>query len=204
MDRYRYGIRKTAYADEDVVTLEKARANCSVDGDEHDDMLADLLEEARSYFEDRTGCSLTTTTWEMTIDAFPRSKWLNLPRWPLQSVESITYTAADGSEATIAAEEIAIRKGDDDRGRIALKDWAGWPETKATPDAVRISFKAGWADPQAVPRKWNRALLMLISWWFEQREGAILGGANTVPLGIDALIDSAAAVGEFDSFDLCE
>ncbi|QDV26740.1 head-tail connector protein [Aureliella helgolandensis] len=204
MDRYRYGLRKTVYACEDVVTLDQARRNCSVDEDDHDETLADLIHQARDYVEERTNCSLTTTTWEMAIDAFPRAKWLSLPRWPLQSVESIAYTAADGSEATIAADQLAVRIDEHGRGRVALKKWAEWPATESTPDAVRITFKAGWTEPLAVPRQWTRAILMLISWWFEQREAAVLGSATTVPLGVDALIDSASTADDFEDFDLCE
>lgn len=203
MDAYRYALRRTEYACEDVISLDQAKRNCAIDGDEHDDTLVELIHQALDHVEERTDCSLTTTTWEMTFDAFPRAKSLDLPRWPLQSVESVTYVDAAGELQTIDTAKFVVRKDDYGRGRLALKGWESWPTTQCTPDAVTIAFKAGWEESAHVPPQWSRALLMLVAWWFEQREAGVIGvQASTVPLGIDALLDSAATADDFDEFDL--
>lgn len=202
MDPFRYALRRTEYACEDVISLDQARRNCSIDGDDHDDTLVELIHQALDHVEERTDCSLTTTTWSMTFDAFPTQCWLMLPRWPLQSVESITYTDAAGEEQTIDSSKFAVRIDDNGRGRLALKNWESWPATLSTPDAVTIAFKAGWTESAHVPPQWSRALLMLVAWWFEQREAGIVGSAQTVPFGIEELIASAATVDDFSDIDL--
>lgn len=205
MDQFRYALRKTAYAVEDVVSLDQAQRNCSVDGDEHDDTLVELIRQAIDYVEENTDASLLTTTWTMTFDAFPRRKWLYLPRWPLQSIDSIQYTDAAGDLQTLPAESIVARIDDHGRGRIALKQWADWPTVQNTPDAVQVVFKAGWTQAADVPNQWTRAMLMLIAWWFEQREAGVVGtSAAAVPLGVEALIASAATSDDFGDFDLCD
>lgn len=186
------------------MTLEAARHNCSLSDGDHDEALTSLIQQAREYCEERTDVSLITTQWLMTFDRFPRCEnWLYLPRWPLASVDQIQYVDSTGTLATISTDSIVTRIDSQGRGRFALVDWTSWPDTRVTPDAVKITFTAGWTAPELVPAMWQRAILMLVTWWFEQREAAVLGTiANTAPIGVDDLLAAAAAVDDFDDFDL--
>jgi uncharacterized phiE125 gp8 family phage protein len=206
IDRYRYALRKIEAATEEAVSLRQAQLNCSVDGDEHDEMLVDLIQQAREYIEEHTDVSLLTTRWAMTFDAFPRkARWLYLPRWPAQSIAEVRYVAPDGSEQTIDSDDLVLRIDELGRGRLALKGWARWPSTMSTPDAVTIEFDAGWDSAPKVPPTWIRAMLMLITWWFEQREAAVIGTiVAKAPAAVDELIQSAATIDDFEDFDLCE
>ncbi|MFO0939831.1 MAG: hypothetical protein U0930_03610 [Pirellulales bacterium] len=141
MDRFRYSLRKLSQSAEDVVSLDAARHNCAVDGTEHDQALVELLSQAREYCQSQTDVCLLTTTWEMTFDRFPRrSKYLYLPKWPLQSLIAVNYVDATGANQSIDLSEFTTRLDDHGRGRIARKNWAVWPTTAATPDAVKIQF----------------------------------------------------------------
>ena len=200
-----YSLRRIVPPVEDVITLEQARRNCGVDGDEHDPALAELITQAREYVEERTDATLLTTTWEMTMDDFPRrgtggyTRVLYMPRWPLQSIESVDYIAADGSEQSIPGEDLVVRKDEFGRGRLALKNWRLWPYTACTPDAVKITYIAGWESPELVPAMWTRAMLMLVAWWLEQREAGIVGStAAEAPIGVQDLLDSVATADDFE------
>lgn len=203
-DKYRYALRLVEPPTEDVISLDQARRNCSIDGDDHDEMLVELIQQARNYCEEQTDVCLLTATWQMTFDAFPcGAKPLELPRWPAQSIESVTYDDSAGEEQTIAAGDLKLRIDDLGRGRLAMAGWLNWPTTQDTPDAVRIQFKAGWLTPEAVPAVWTRAQLMLVAWWFEQREAGVLGTiASKAPIGVDDLLANAAAIDDFEDFDL--
>ena len=205
MDRFRYALRKLATSTDEVVSLAAARHNCAADGDEHDQALIEILAQSRTFVEERTDCSLLSTTWEMTFDQFPRSKKLYLPKWPLQSLVAVHYVDANGDSQTIDVDEFSIRLDDSGRGRIARKNYAPWPSTAITPDAVRIEFIAGWDSPEKVPPTWSRAILMLTAWWLEQREAGVLGiSAVDAPIGVKDLIDSASTADDFGEFDLCD
>ncbi len=202
-DRFRYALRLIVPPSEDVISLEQARRNCSVDGDDHDETLVDLIQQARNYCEEQTDVCLLTATWEMTFDAFPcGAKPLELPRWPAQSIDSVTYIDSAGDEQTIDSDDLKLRIDDLGRGRLATVGWANWPSTRSTPDAVRLRFLAGWTTPEAVPAVWTRAQLMLVAWWFEQREAGVYGSAAKAPIGIDDLLANAAAIDDFEDFDL--
>jgi uncharacterized phiE125 gp8 family phage protein len=203
MDRFRYALRKLTPSAEEPVSLAAARANCAVDGTDHDATLVGLLAQAREYVEEKTDCSLLTTEWEMTLDAFPRAKYLYLPRWPLQSITAIEYTASDGTTQEIDDAAIRLRLDDHSRGRIALAGWSPWPVTASTPDAVAVRFVAGWPSPELVPAMWSRAILMLVAWWLEQREAGIIGGgAVEAPIGVAELLNSVATTDDFGDLDL--
>ena len=202
-DRFNYALRLIEPPDEDVLSLEQARRNCSVDGDEHDEALVELIREARNYCEEQTDVCLLTATWEMTFDRFPKgAKPLELPRWPAQSIVSVLYTDPAGDEQEITAQSLVLRIDDLGRGRLARAAWQAWPVTLYTPDAVRIRFKAGWTQPEQVPAVWTRAQLMLVAWWLEQREAGVYGSAAKAPIGVDDLLANAAAVDDFEDFEL--
>ena len=202
-DRYRYGLRLIEPPSEDVISLEQARRNIAADDDEHDETLVDLIQQARNYCEEQTDVCLLTATWEMTFDKFPcGAAAIELPRWPAQSIASVTYVDSVGDEQTIDAGELKLRIDDLGRGRLARVGWANWPITLDTPDAVRIQFKAGWQTPEQVPPVWTRAQLMLVAWWFEQREAGVFGQAAKAPIGVDDLLANAAAIDDFEDFDL--
>lgn len=202
-DRFRYALRLVEPPTEDVISLEQARRNTSIDEDDHDEMLVELILQARNYCEEQTDVCLLTATWEMTFDKFPcGAKPLELPRWPAQTIESVIYTDPAGQEQTLDVSTLSLRIDELGRGRLARVAWNAWPATLDTPDAVRIQFKAGWQSPEAVPAVWTRAQLMLVSWWFEQREAGVYGQAAKAPVGIDDLLANAAAIDDFEEFDL--
>jgi uncharacterized phiE125 gp8 family phage protein len=203
-DKYRYALERLTQPSEEPVSLEQARFNCSIEDSESDEALVQLVRQAREYCEERTDAALMACQWKMVFDRFPVSMaWLTLPRWPLVRVDTLQYVASDGTLATITTDNIVVRKDSHGRGRIALIDWADWPTTRNTPDAVRITFTAGYEAPEDVPSTWQRAMLMLVTWWFEQREAGVLGTiASTAPIGVDDLLAAAAAVDDFDDFDL--
>jgi uncharacterized phiE125 gp8 family phage protein len=205
VDPYRYSLRKLQPSLDDVVSLDQAKHNAALDGTEHDQAMVECLWQAREYIEQRTDCSLLATTWEITMDAFPKAKAIYLPRWPLQSIVEVNYVDTQGQSQAIPSEDLVLRLDDHGRGRFALRKWARWPAVDDTPDAVRVEFVAGWPSAVAVPPTFTRAMLMLSAWWFEQREAGIVGvSAIEAPLGIRELIDSMATSDDFGDFDLCD
>jgi uncharacterized phiE125 gp8 family phage protein len=67
---------------------------------------------------------------------------------------------------------------------------------------VQIEFTAGWTGASDVPAQGSRAILLLVAWWFEQREAGSFDSPQNIPYGVDAIIDSAATVDDFGDFEL--
>ncbi len=119
IDRYRYSLRRITNPAIEAVSLDQAKRNARLDTSDHDETLTELIAEARRYCEERTDVCLITTQWELTMDAFPDRRWLYLPRWPIASVDSISYVQPDGSTTTLATNQVSLRRDDHGRGRIA-------------------------------------------------------------------------------------
>lgn len=114
-----------------------------------------LRDDAQSMLDGYSGIlgrALITQTWELYLDQFPRVDRLNddaritLPLPPLQSVDEITYTDGDGATQTLASSKYTVgENGDGDAFIVPAYD-ESWPSTRAVPNAVKVTFSAGFGD----------------------------------------------------------
>jgi uncharacterized phiE125 gp8 family phage protein len=82
------------------VTLSEVKAAARVDHSDLDTWIEVLVTAAREEAEADTGRTLVTTTLKLVLDEFPAWE-IELPRPPLVSVTSITYTDTDGTTQTL-------------------------------------------------------------------------------------------------------
>jgi uncharacterized phiE125 gp8 family phage protein len=151
-----------------------------------------ILEAARRYFEQQTGLCLITQTWRASFDDVPCEREISLPRAPIASVTSVLYTDEDGGEQTLASADYAIGSvgASGSFGRVRLKSTASWPTLGDYPDALRVTFTAGFgAAASNIPNDVRLALLLLTAWWYEQRLPVNVGNiVNALPHSLDALL----------------
>jgi len=101
---------------------------------------------------------------------------IDLPRPPLQSVESIKYLDTAGSEQTMPPDSYVIDASSDEIGRIALAWTQYWPITRCSINSVLIRFMAGYGDaPEDVPQTIRQGILIEISNLYENREDIVVG-----------------------------
>lgn len=164
------------------------------DDTEHDGYLEDeLIPGCREVIEEVAGLSLLEQTWEAAFDCWPSSGVFILPRPPLQSVSSISYTDKDGNAGTVSASSYVV----DTRsfpGKVWLKSSADWPsvELQEGPSIV-IRYVAGYASAGLVPHRVRRAILLLAGHYFENREDSVdtrRPNVETIPHGMRFLINT--------------
>jgi uncharacterized phiE125 gp8 family phage protein len=112
-----------------------------------------LIQAAREYVEAATHRALITQTWDLKLDAFPCGE-ICLPKAPLVSVTSITYTAADGTSTTWSSTLYTVDAPTGPRaqaGRIAPAYSQYYPTTRTDLNAVVVRFVAGYGAAAAVP-----------------------------------------------------
>ena len=155
-----------------------------------DTLVQHLLEVATAYAEDYTRRALLTQQWQATIDngALPADGVIDLPRPPLQSVESITYLDDDGASQTLSTSNYTVDIKSEP-GRIYFQDM---PSIKATLNALTINYTAGYGDAGTdVPRRIQQAVLLMINHFYELRVPIITNAtAVRVPLSANALLDT--------------
>lgn len=157
-----------------------------------DSYLDDLITEARQEIEDATGLAFITQEWLLTIDRWPvtnekwwdgereahintiyeGSKWahVELPRYPLLTVDSVTvYDEAGNSTAVTVASTFDIDTSFL-RGRLTLQQGAVWPIALRSSAAIEVAYTSGYgAAATAVPAPLKRAVRQMAAYMYRHR-----------------------------------
>jgi len=174
-------ILKTAPTVEPVSSAE-AKAHLRVDISTDDTYIGTLITAAREAAENYTGRAFITQTWEYYLTTFATCgrefNEIILPKAPLQSA-IVTYTDTDGVSQTLSSALYTVdAKGEE--GRIVPAYGQAWPSTRWVPNAVKITFIAGYGDAgTAVPAAIKQAILLMVGQYYEQREDLIIGTSQT-------------------------
>lgn len=181
-------LRQTVAPASEPVSLAEAKAHLRVDGTDEDTLISSLLAAAREYAETFTRRQLVTATWRLSLDAFPCEPCITLPNARLQSVTSITYYDADNALQTIDSGDYYV-DAENEPGRIVLSPAAGWPTTYDRPNAVQITFVAGYGDAADVPEGIKAAIKLWLGDAFENRGSIIVGTVSSqIELTVDRLL----------------
>lgn len=181
LTQYRGHVIETPPAIEPV-TAEELRAQLAETADGLPDAQANaLIAEARELIEQMTGLAIITQTWKMALDHWPagREVWwdgvrqmaiseiyvpnsiraVHLPRYPLQSVDSVTVFDDAGNDAAVTISEVFDVDVFRRPGRMVLRNGATWPIALRNSNAIEIEYTAGFgATASTVPAILKRAV----------------------------------------------
>lgn len=150
----------------------KTHLRIAADDTSQDDVLNQIIPDARAYAEQYTQRALATQTIEVTQDAF--ADVIELPYPPIQSIEFVKYIDSAGEEQDLGAEYYTLNAYAEPPQLVQPWDVA-WPLARAVPNAVRIRYVAGYDDGadeplNRIPLTLKRALLLLVGAWYEYPE----------------------------------
>lgn len=155
-----------------------------------DSLVEALITAVRQDAENYTGIAIANQSYALALDAFPR-KEINLGTWPVTSVTSVTYVDRNGATQTLSASAYTL----DDYHKPALLHPTGeWPDTNDVPNAVIVTFRAGFTDglspdPYPLPKSIKQAMLLLLGHLYERREAVNVGNiVSSYPLGYTHLL----------------
>lgn len=181
-----------------VLTLAELRRQCEVvpyesdsDGElthPDDDLLLGYLDAAVEHAENFMGRAVALRTYEIALNAFPcGADAIELPMPPL--VELVSFTSADDSDGAIDAATYVL---DDYYVVPRIVPLAAWPYMTASPNAVKVRFRAGYSstdsDAQPLPHAIKQALLLTVADWYQNREDNVEGSVMPLPNGAMALM----------------
>ncbi len=160
-----------------------------------DTYISTLITIAREYCEDYQHRALTTQTWDLILDKFPSdSDYIEIPLPPLQSVTSVKYIDYAGVSATMTAGLSGyFVDTDNEPGRVCLSYGVSWPSFSEYPyGAIRIHFVAGHTGvaPDVIPKKTKQAMLMLISYMYENRLPSAQNVDQEFKNAVESLLDA--------------
>ena len=182
----RFGIAPSVAPAVEPVSLADARAHLEIDITDHDDKITSAIADARRYVEDATGRCLVTQTWVGYLDELPAE--IEVPRGPLASVSSITYTDTAGAVQTLAADQYQVDPVSV-VPRIIPAYGVSWPSSRCVVNGVAVTMVLGYGLAAAVPGNLRRAVKLLVGSFFRLRENEITGTTvNEIPIGVARLI----------------
>lgn len=152
----------------------------------------DFIAQARQEIEDLTGLALITQSWRLTIDRWPtaREPWwdgvrqgsindlhgpanmssLHVPRYPLQSVTSVTVYDEDSNSTAVTVASTFDIDTAQRPGRITLKAGATWPIATRANNAIEVVYVAGYGDAASdVPAPLVRAVKQMAAYLYAHR-----------------------------------
>lgn len=154
------------------VSVEDAKFHMRVDNEVEDDYIEELIEAATGAIDGSDGWlgrAIVTQTWDLILDSFPSGR-ICLPLPPLQSVDKLFYTDADGveQEVTVSDTEYRVVTGTEPG---FIEPLTNWPAAKTLDASVRIRFTAGYPE---VPKLIRSYIKIMVSELYMNREMTVL------------------------------
>lgn len=164
----------TAAPASEPITVAEAKTQCRILTSDFDDYLGDLIQAARAHVEKECSLRIVSQTVEMKAGRF--HDLYVLPVRPITAISAITYLDGDGTEQTLSTSIYRVTLAEMD-GAVLLKPNQYWPAILDAPDAVKVTATAGFTT---VPENLKRAMLLMVSDWFSERErpGASSGAVD--------------------------
>lgn len=159
-----------------------------------DPEISSLIKAARIYCETVTGRAFITRTLVYKLDAFPSCESeIRLPRPNLLSVASVQYIDTNGDTQTFSSSDYSVDTASLP-GRIILGYGESWPSTRSQPNAVTITYTAGYGPARSdVPETIKAAIKLKLADLYENREASIVGTSHTANPALEALLWSERA-----------
>jgi uncharacterized phiE125 gp8 family phage protein len=132
------------------ITLAEAKQALSIEDNNDDARIINMIKSARYMAELFTGLKLYTQTIDRSFDDWPGSTF-SLDVWPLQSIDSLNYydTSSPSTEQTLTVNDDYYADTTTKGGRIVQIN--SWPTTAIRPNAVRVRMTAGYSDIDNIP-----------------------------------------------------
>jgi len=157
------------------LSVSEAAQFLRLDASDENTLLEALIDAARQKCELLTERTLLTTTYAMKLDAFPASRRIALARPPVASVTSVTYYDTTNTTQTLTLTTGYLTYVGDRVAYVYLPDGVTWPSTYVRPDAVTVTYVAGWTAAASVPACLRAWCLQAVATLYENREQTITG-----------------------------
>jgi uncharacterized phiE125 gp8 family phage protein len=170
------------------ITLLEAKTQLRIESDLTDDdvWLTTALTIVREQVEALTNRSIMPQTMELALAKF--EDVIELPRPPYTSLTSITYYDEDNASQTLSS---ALYLVNDfvEPAQVVKESAQSYPAVYARPDAIRLTFVAGYANAAAVPTSMKQAMLMLLTDLYDNRSATTFGGSTVVVRWTPAILN---------------
>ena len=169
------------------ITLAEAKTNLRVTNNLEDDLITSIIVAARKWVEGFTWRPLMTQTIQANFDKVDvQSVDILINKFPIQSITSVKYINASGTEITMTAGTDYETDLISSIPRIRL---TAIPNMKDTLNAFKIRFVAGYSSAELVPSNYKQAMYLIITSLYDNRNQVSTQNAIELPFGVYTLLD---------------
>lgn len=153
--------------DSEPLTLSEVKLWLKVDGSTEDDLLNALITAARQSVEKY--CQLALLEQEIE-EVYPEFSGMNirLSVSPLVSVDEVAYLDTGEVERVLDDENYRV-DAYAKPPQVWRKENTVWPLTYKAPDAVKVTYTAGYETAADIPGPIKTAMLLMIADWYDNR-----------------------------------
>jgi len=168
------------------VSLAEAKAHLRVDHGDQDDLISAQIRAATAWLDGWSGIlgrALITQTWRQEFGRF--ADHLPLPLAPVTAIDSISYFDAGNVQQVLDPGLYALHT-DAFGAHVVPQSGNAWPATCRRPDAVSITFTAGYGAAADVPEPIRQAILLIVQRLFD-------GADTSIDVAIDRTVHALIA-----------
>lgn len=168
------------------LTLAETLEHLHEDAGVADAYIESLIKVACEACENRTERTLINTPWRLTVDAFPGAFKLFNP--PVIAVQSVQFIDESGAPQTLDPQDYQLDNVSEP-GYLMPGFGKAWPASRPTPNAVVVTYTAGYGStPADVPNPLRQWMLLAITEMYRTRGAS--GEKPMVRHGfVDGLLD---------------
>lgn len=172
-----------------VITASEFKTHARVYHTQDDTYIATLILVATQCIEHETRRALINRSFTLQLEGFPAGGEIILPRSPLSSVTSVTYTDTAGATQTVSSGDYHTYSVNG-VGRVMLKSTASWPSTQGTGNLdVSVNFTAGYgATSASVPVALKQAVLLQATHLYDNRTAVAPAQLYEIPRAVERLV----------------
>ena len=152
------------------ISVEELKLFARIDGDDEDSLLSQFIVAARMAAENYLGRALISQTIRASVDFWPESGLLELPRPPLQTITQIA-TRDEDNALTVYDSTYYYAVTESIPGYVKIKKGITPPEnTDREKAGIIIDYVSGYGDrAEDVPEPVRQALLLWAASVYENR-----------------------------------
>ena len=171
------------------ISLSEAKDHLRVTHSDEDGLIAGLIAAAVAQVDalGSLGRAMVTQTWAQYVPQSPG--WVRLEMGPFIALVSVEYYDAAGvlQTADLSGFETWLQ---DDFVICKPKQGFDWPTADTRPDAIKITYSAGYGAGSDVPTNIRHALLLMVAHWYENRSATSEAALRDIPMGVDMMINA--------------
>lgn len=172
------------------VTVDEVKAHLRIDHDDEDVYLGLLITAARRYAETYLNRQFITATYKLRLDCFPCWE-IQIPRPPFVSVTTLAYLNTSNVSTTLTENTHFTKDIYSEPGTIFPAYGLTWPTTYGVPNAVTLTYVAGYGDADDVPAEVRYGILLIVARMYDSREGVVPSSVSDDKV-INTLLGSAS------------